>query len=474
MTELDTTHLLATADWQRARLARDARFDGLFFVAVKTTGIFCRPICPAVPPKEHNVEYFTHAVQAYGAGYRPCLRCRPDSAPGSCAWRGTDTTFQRALTLIDAGALQNGDMPALAARLGISDRYLRRLFQTRLGLSPKAYGLFGQVMFAKKLLHETALPMLDVAAAAGFHSLRRFNDACQKHLKMTPSAIRRQGEPSSDVRLTLAYRPPLNWQQMLAFWRARAIEGLEWVTDSSYGRTFTLPATAHTVEAKGWFEVSPIEGQACLALRIEVDPPHALRTVVQRVRQILDLDADVAMIEHHLQQATGAADWLTPGLRIPGIWSPFEAGIRAILGQQVSVAAARTHVTRLVAALGEPVTNTNAQRYFPTPEAIVTDSLDMLKMPTARRETVRRFAAWYMEHGHENDVEDWLTLKGIGRWTLDYVRMRALGEPDVWLGTDLGVKKALAQWSDGSEAAFDADRLAPWRSYATFHLWSKL
>ncbi|MFC3851317.1 DNA-3-methyladenine glycosylase 2 family protein [Salinispirillum marinum] len=471
MTKINSIELQAIQDWQRARLARDARFDGVFFVAVKTTGIFCRPICPAVPPKEHNVEYFTHAVQAYGAGYRPCLRCRPDSAPGSWAWRGTDTTFQRALALIDGGALQGGDMPALAERLGISDRYLRRLFQTRLGMSPKAYSLFGQVMFAKKLLHETALPMIDVAGAAGFQSLRRFNDACQKHLKMTPSAIRRQGEPSSDVRLTLAYRPPLNWQHMLAFWRARAVEGLEWVTEDAYGRTFTLPATDYAHAAKGWFEFSPIAGKHGLAMRVEVHPPSALRALVHRVRQLLDLDADVIAIEQHLTDATGAADWLTPGLRIPGIWSPFEAGVRAILGQQVSVAAARTHVTRLVEALGEPVEARHVQRYFPAPEVIASNPLDMLKMPTARRDTVRRFAAWYAEHGTTSKVEDWLTLKGIGRWTVDYARMRALGDPDVWLGTDLGVKKALATRAD---TTFDADRLAPWRSYATFHLWSKL
>lgn len=472
MTEFDVKDNQTGQDWQRARMARDARFDGLFFVAVKTTGIFCRPICPAVLPKEANVEYFAHAAQAYGAGYRPCLRCRPDSAPGSWAWRGTDTTFQRALSLIDAGALHAAGVPELAERLGISDRYLRRLFQARLGLSPKAYALFGQVMFAKKLLHETPLSMVDVAMAAGFQSLRRFNDACLKHLHMSPSAIRRQSGSGSEVSLTLAYRPPLNWQHMLAFWRARAVDGLEWVTDHAYGRTVTLPATDYSPVAKGWFTVSPIAGKHSLTLRVEIDRPQALRAVVLRVRQILDLDADVAAIEQHLQEAKGTAAWLTSGLRIPGIWSPFEAGIRAILGQQVSVAAARTHVTRLVEGLGEPLANNNTQqRYFPTPEAIATDSLDMLKMPTARREAVRRFAAWYAEQGSVADLSAWLTVKGIGPWTVDYVRMRALGEPDVWLGTDLGVKKALATWK-GEDIA--VEELAPWRSYATFHLWSHL
>lgn len=460
-------HKLSRAEYSRARFARDARFDGLFFVGVKTTGIFCRPICPIVPPLEANVEYFDHAATAYQAGYRPCLRCRPDSAPGSCAWRGTDTTFSRALTLIDEGALQSAGLPELASRLGISDRYLRQLFQQRLGLSPKAYALFGQVMFAKKLLHETSLSVTDIALAAGFNSVRRFNDAFLKHLQLAPSQIRRNKKAASQLGLTLAYRPPLNWNAMLTFWRKRSLSGVEWVRGDSYGRTFKLQdATGR--EAKGNFEVCPVPDANALQLLVEIDNPVMLKRLVVRVRQILDLDADIQLIEQQLSQVAGIKPLIKAGLRIPGIWHPFEAGVRAILGQQVSVAAARTHLERLVHALAPA--NDEGRYYFPDARTIAESDLEMLKMPASRRETLRRFAYWYQQHGEQEPIENWLMLKGIGRWTVDYVKMRALGHTDIWLAGDLGVQKALASlnWNE----MLDTDLLKPWRSYATFHLWN--
>ena len=459
---------LNNTDYQRARLTRDARFDGLFFIAVKTTGIFCRPVCPVVPPLENNVEYFEHAALAAQAGYRPCLRCRPDSAPGSCAWRGTDTTFTRALALLEAGDLNSCGLPTLAARLGIGDRYLRRLFQERLGMSPKAYALFTQVMFAKKLLHETSLSVTDIADAAGFNSLRRFNDAFRKQLQMSPSAIRRSRKELPELKLSLAYRPPLNWSLMLDFWRKRCVRSIEWVNGDSYGRTFVLHNPAGD-QARGYFEVCPAGVGHQLQLTVSIDKPAFLKPLVNRVRQILDLDADINQIEQQLGTA-GFHSVLTPGLRIPGIWHPFEAGVRAILGQQVSVAAARTHLERLVDALAEPLSSTG--NLFPSPSAIAASDLSMLKMPASRRETLRCFAEWYCLHGEEKPVTDWLALKGIGPWTVDYVQMRALGHTDIWLASDLGVKKALAQLTEG--AVFDSEALKPWRSYATFHLWHYL
>ena len=462
------TASLNNTEYQRARLTRDARFDGLFFIAVKTTGIFCRPVCPVVPPLEDNVEYFAHAALAAQAGYRPCLRCRPDSAPGSCAWRGTDTTFTRALALLDAGELTTSDLPALAARLGIGDRYLRRLFQERLGVSPKAYALFTQVMFAKKLLHETSLSVTDIADAAGFNSLRRFNDAFRKQLQLSPSAIRRSRKATPELRLSLAYRPPLNWSLMLDFWRKRCVRGIEWVNGERYGRTFVLRNPAGE-QARGYFEVCPAGGDHQLQLTVSIDKPAFLKPLVTRVRQILDLDADIQQIEQQLG-AAGFHTVLTPGLRIPGIWHPFEAGVRAILGQQVSVAAARTHLERLIDDLAEPLNDTH--KLFPTPSAIAASDLAMLKMPASRRETLRRFADWYHHQGEEKPMADWLALKGIGPWTVDYVQMRALGHTDIWLAGDLGVKKALAQLTEGT--AFDSAALKPWRSYATFHLWHYL
>ncbi len=215
--------MLSTDICQQARLARDARFDGLFFTAVKSTGIYCRPICPARAPAEAQVSYYFSSAAACAAGYRPCLRCRPDSAPGSAAWQGTDTTLQRALKLIDAGALQQQNQTQLAERLGISERYLRKMFQQQLGLAPKHYAITQQVLFAKKLLHETALPISGIAYQAGFNSVRRFNDAFKQQLQLSPSAIRR-GHDSTDpemIRLELSYRPPLAWHTMLQFWQAR-------------------------------------------------------------------------------------------------------------------------------------------------------------------------------------------------------------------------------------------------------------
>lgn len=465
---------LTSSECRRARFARDARFDGLFYIGVKTTGIFCRPICPVMPPLEANVEYFDHAAKAFLAGYRPCLRCRPDSAPGSCAWRGTDITFTRALGLIDAGALQHTDLTALAARLGISDRYLRRLFQQRLGLSPKAYALFGQVMFAKKLLHETSLSVTDIAAAAGFNSLRRFNDAFVKHLFLAPTDIRRGKRSAPVLSVTLAYRPPLDWQAMLGFWRKRCVAGLEWVDDHSYGRTFTLRNEQTGEGARGYFDVAPAEGKNLLQLNVHIDNPAFLKPLVTRVRQVLDLDADINLIERQLYELPGFHPIVKSGLRIPGIWHPFEAGVRAILGQQVSVAAARTHLERLVSALAEPcelAANNHHQRYyFPTPLAIAASDLSMLKMPASRRDTLRRFAQWYQQGGEHQPISSWLQLKGIGPWTVDYVQMRALGHTDIWLAGDLGIKKALANLNNGT--VFDSEQLKPWRSYATFHLWN--
>lgn len=467
MTSLEPNTLTPT-ECSRARFARDSRFDGLFFVAVKTTGIFCRPICPVIPPLEANVEYFDHAAKAYQAGYRPCLRCRPDSAPGSCAWRGTDTTFTRALTLIDDGALQHTDLPAFAARLGIGDRYLRQLFQQRLGLSPKAYAIFGQVMFAKQLLHETSLSMTAIATAAGFNSLRRFNDAFLKHLQLSPSAIRRDKNCVSALCITLAYRPPLNWNAMLEFWRKRCVSGIEWVDDNRYGRTFTMQDSRSGAKTKGHFEVSPLPDVHTLQLSVQIDNPLLLRRLVARVRQILDLDADIHLIEQHLKSLKNFRPIITSGLRIPGIWHPFEAGVRAILGQQVSVAAARTHLERLVHALAEE--DGQGRYFFPSAHTIATSDLAMLKMPASRREALQRFAAWYTQHGEEQPVESWLQLKGIGRWTVDYVQMRALGHTDIWLAGDLGIQKALGQLRDSQ--VFDNEQLKPWRSYATFQLWN--
>nr|WP_297459040.1 DNA-3-methyladenine glycosylase 2 family protein [uncultured Halomonas sp.] len=444
----------------RARLSRDARFDGHFFTAVKTTGIYCRPVCPATPPHERNVDYFASAMQAAQAGYRPCLRCRPDSAPGSPAWKGVDTTLERALRLIDEGALQYDSLARLSERLGISDRYLRQLFQTRFGVSPKTYALYQQCLFAKQLLHQTNLPVTDVVYASGFRSIRRFNDCFKTHMGLSPSQLRRLSAPDSgELVLQLAYRPPYAWATLQGFLAQRLIDGLEWIGDDRYGRSFVWQ------RAKGHFTATHDPQRHRFLVALEIDELAAMKAVVGNIRRVLDLDADTRAIEAHLAQATpGLA--LIEGLRLPGIWSQFEAGIRAIFGQQVSIAAARRLTQTLVDHLGEPLAG--ERRRFPEPASIAASDLAFLKMPGARRDTLRRLAQWHLDNPDTRDATQWLELKGIGQWTVDYARMRGASHPDIWLGGDLGVKKALGELGDASPT--DA---SPWRSYLTFQLWNR-
>lgn len=441
---------------QQARLSRDPRFDGQFFTAVKTTGIFCRPICPANPPKESNVQYFFNAALASKAGFRPCLRCRPDSAPGSWAWRGKETSFQRALSLIEQGALQQQRLPKLAERLGISERYLRQLFTQQLGMSPKQYAQVYQLMFAKQLLHNSRLAITDIAYASGFSSVRRFNDAFHKILRLTPSAVRRDHQQAAtENTITLAFRPPFNWQHMLDFYRLRLVRGVEQINGSSYQRTFRLN------NSEGWFELSPAS-DSTMAMTFSISDLSNLRPLIANVRRTLDLDANLNVIEDHLSKA-GLP--VTSGLRIPGVWNSWEAGIRAILGQQVSIKAAITQLNRLI-ALATPATDEAV--YFPEPYQLLNLPLEQLSIPNARRETLKSFARFMAENPNSHP-KDWLSIKGIGPWTINYARLRGLSEPDCFLSTDLVVKKALALLPNAKPSAF-----SPWGSYATFHCWSAL
>ena len=451
---------------QKARLSRDPRFDGQFFTAVHTTGIYCRPICPARPPLESNVSYFRLAVEAATAGYRPCLRCRPDSAPDSPAWKGVNTTIERAIKLINGGALQEASLTSLADRLGISDRYLRQLFQTHLGVSPKAYALYQQCLFAKQLLHQTRLPVTQVALASGFNSIRRFNDCFQKQLQLTPSAVRKAHssdltESTLTVQLSLCYRPPYDWQHMQSFLKHRVIQRLEWCTENNYGRTFMWQGCT------GHFTATHIASEHKFLVNIELDDITKLKSIVHNIRRVLDLDVDIASVQQDLQQHFGTIIAIKQGLRLPGTWSVFEAGIRAILGQQISVVAARNLVTTLVAELGQ---TTPAGQLFPSSKAIADSDLHFFKMPASRKQTLRNLAQHYVENASENDPQQWLALKGIGAWTVDYAKMRGLSDPDIYLAGDLGVKKAVKD----SSQTLQPELAAPWRSYLTLQLWSQL
>jgi len=450
-----------------ARLARDARFDGLFFIAVKTTGIYCRPICPAKTPLEKNVEYHDSAVSAAQSGYRPCLRCRPDSAPQSPAWQGTQTSFQRALVLINDGALQNSSVDDLAARLGISARYLRDLFQQNLGTSPKKVAIYQQCLFAKQLLHDSSLAITDIAYAAGFNSVRRFNEAMQDQIGLAPREIRkREKAVANTLRLKLYYRPPYAWSQLLRFLRSRVIPNLEWATDKVYSRTIRYQQTS------GYFSVENKSEQNFLELSLHLSDYRHLNLITQRIRTLFDVDAPIKQIDTQLSSLLTHDLIYLPGLRIPGIWSSFEAGVRAILGQQVSVQQANKLVTLLVNELGQnlAVQNQSERKLFPEPKVVSQHSLDFFRMPQARKDAIRRLAKYFVSTDETDNIDNWLALKGIGPWTVNYVKIRASKNPDVWLEGDAGLKNALKLISK----PLNIEEAKPWRSYLVFQLWNQL
>ncbi|MEZ9777022.1 AlkA N-terminal domain-containing protein [Vibrio sp. 10N.261.54.A5] len=439
-----------------ARYARDVRFDGMFFTAVKTTGIFCRPICPATPPKEENVEYFSHQAQALKAGYRPCLRCRPDSAPFSPAWKGVETTFLRAMQLIDNGALNSGSIVDLATRLGISDRYLRTLFDNYIGVSPKQYSLYSQLMFAKQLLHTSSMSITDVGFASGFNSTRRFNDAFQKELQLSPSQIRR-AKPSDTQsnHIQLGFHGPLDWNHLLRFYRRRMIEGLEGVGEDYYKRTVNVNGS------KGWFKATLAKDNR-LDIEFELDDISQLRSLIANIRRMFDLDVDIAKVETFFTTIDPNLV-AKSGIRIPGVWSAWEAGVRAILGQQVSVTAAIGQLNLLVKELSDE----HEKASFPTPKQIADADVSFLRMPGSRKETLKRFAEYMVDNEAEHPSK-WIELKGIGPWTIQYALLRGLSEPNHLLVGDLVVKKFIEH-----RPAINTESVSPWGSYATFHCWNQ-
>jgi len=392
--------------YQQARMSRDARFDGQFFVAVKTTGIFCRPICPAPAPKECNIEYFMTSVAAATNGYRPCLRCRPDSAPDSFAWKGKNTSFERALTLINEGTLTSHSISQLAERLGISSRYLNTLFQENLGTSAKNYAQHQQLMFAKTLLQQTSMSITQIAFAAGFNSLRRFNDCFQTKLKLTPSSLRKNKTVvtgTETISIFLSYRPPYAWSQLRDFLQHRSIAPIEWLDTNSYGRSFTWPSSTGN-EIHGKFTATHKSDKNGFEVSISISDINHLMPVVRNIRRILDLDAAIQSIDTQLTISSGLENKLCSGLRLPGTWNLFEAGVRAILGQQISVAGALKLVATLVQHYGKKQGDLTL---FPLPEDLLNYDLSELKMPASRRDTLRRFAM-FMADKPQASPDEWL------------------------------------------------------------------
>jgi AraC family transcriptional regulator, regulatory protein of adaptative response / DNA-3-methyladenine glycosylase II len=473
---------------EQARLSRDPRFDGLFFTAVATTGIYCRPMCPAPPAKPANVRYFGNAAAAEAAGYRPCLRCRPELSPEAGSWRRGDAVVARALKLIDQGVLAETPLATLAARVHVGERQLRRLFVERLGAPPIGVHGTRRLLFAKQLLTETALPVTQVAMAAGFGSLRRFNDSFRAAYGMAPRELRRRDPPATGdaLVLRLAYRPPYDFGAMLDFLRGRALPGVEQVDGRGYARAFG------TAAAPGWLRVTawPGGGETVHALQLELHGAAAgeLLDIVGRVRRMFDLDADPQAIAAVLGGDPRLRPLLRrrPGLRIPSGWDGFETAVRAVLGQQVSVAAARTLAARIADRFGEPLPQALAAhgftRLFPAPQALVDTDLAGIGLTGARAATLRAISAALLdgridfraESTLDEFVERWTALPGIGPWTAQYLAMRALGHPDAFPAEDLVLQKALP--GDGSRLKAAALRARaeswrPWRAYAVIQLW---
>ncbi|MDB5894290.1 MAG: fusion protein AdaA/AlkA : methylphosphotriester-DNA alkyltransferase and transcriptional [Rhodoferax sp.] len=482
---------------------RDARFDGRFFTAVTSTGIYCRPVCSVRTPKRENCRFFDHAAQAEGAGFRPCLRCRPELAPQTQAWSIQDASAilaQQAARLLDepdAWPDAPASAEALAVRMGISGRHLRRIFEAQFGISPLQYLQTRRLLTAKQLLADTHLAMPLVAASSGFASVRRFNAAFVAHYRLNPSQLRREGGVASSAAVStgravrLGYRPPYDVAAMLAFFRKRRVAQVEWVADEgappALGRT--LAVLNQGVRAEGWLRVEfdTVRHQALLSTSESLQA--ALPQVIRRVRALLDLDADPGAIHEVLGHRfpEGA------GLRVPGTVDGFELAVRAVLGQQITVAAARTLAQRLVDRLGTPIETpwSELSRLFPTPAAIATlgaaagEALGQLGIVRQRQAAIVALAQ-AMHDGRLRlhagadvaaTIETLKTLPGIGDWTAQYVAMRALRWPDAFPAGDVALHKALGvqgerQPARAAEAASQAWR--PWRSYAVLRAWAEL
>jgi AraC family transcriptional regulator of adaptative response / DNA-3-methyladenine glycosylase II len=474
----------------RALCTRDARFDGRIYIAVHTTGVYCRPTCPARTPKRENVTFYSTASAAQEAGFRPCLRCRPESSPDLAAWRGTSNTVSRALALIAEGALDGEAVDALAERLGVGERQLRRLFRQHLGASPIAVAQTRRVLFAKQLIVETTMPMAEVALASGFNSVRRFNATFDTLYQRPPRELRRSRLVDSEqtgaegITLMLPYARPYDWDAMIGFLAARAIKGIEAVNgDKRYRRSIALDG------AQGAISVEPDERKPGLRVTIRFPRIASLATIVRRVRRIFDLSADPLAIGEDLGRDPLLAPLIArrPGLRVPGAWDGFEVAVRAMLGQQITVTAASRLAAKLVAAYGEPLLPGLGDRLthtFPTPERMAHADLRPLGMPAARADALSSVAGvaaadpglFSPTQTLDSAIAKLRSLRGIGEWTAQYIAMRVLREPDAFPAADIGLMRALTPVGgsrlSAGEVLARAEAWRPWRAYAAQHLWT--
>ncbi|RIQ25093.1 DNA-3-methyladenine glycosylase 2 family protein [Jiangella rhizosphaerae] len=471
----------------RAVQGRDARFDGVFYLGVTSTGIYCRPSCPAMTPKRENVRFYRTAAEAQAAGFRTCRRCRPDATPGSAEWNIRADVVGRAMRLIADGVVDRDGVAGLAARLGYSERQVHRTLVEEVGAGPLRLARSQRAHTARVLLETTELPVTEIAFTAGFASVRQFNDTIREVYALTPTELRgkarRRGRAATagTVELRLAYRQPADLRGVLDFLALRAVPGVEEVDGGTYRRSLTLP------HGTGVAELTPRDGWLQATLRLA--DPRDLTAAVARCRRVFDLDADPQAVDDLLgaDPALGPLVVARPGTRVPGTVDGDELAVRGVLGQQVSVAAARTVAGRLVAEHGKPLdapvgTVTHA---FPTAAVLASVDPSTFPMPRSRQRTLHELTSRLadgtlsLDPGVDRDEAErrLLDVPGIGPWTARYVRMRALADPDVFLPTDLGVKHALAALGLPSEpraVAELAENWRPWRSYALLHVWATL
>ena len=529
------TTALHDDDAYQALTARDARFDGRLFVGVTSTGIYCRPVCRVRLPRRENCRFFANAALAEHHGFRPCLRCRPELAPGLSLTDSSDVLADQAARFLTqaAHAGEAPSLPAIAARLGVTDRHMRRIFARRHGVTPLAYLGTQRLLLAKQLLTDTTMPVTEVALASGFGSLRRFQAAFAQHYRLSPGALRRQGsaatatveqlargagpstaalaaatsaaaQPTAAAKpiaaarpsaaaatrvdtLRLAYRPPYDQAGVLAFMARRAVAGLEQADASGLRRTLALQHQGTTLA--GWLDIRFQPGRNAVLLQVSPTLRPALGPLLQRARQALDLDAEPGQIDPVMATVLGPA---RPGLRLPGAWCGFESAVRVVLGQQVTVAAARTLTHRLVQRFGTPVATPwpGLDRLFPSAATLATASAEDIGTLGIVRQRVRALQALasavasgdlVLDLGGntaEDPIAALTALPGIGDWSAQLIAMRALAWPDAWPATDIGLLQALAAHTGGQRDAAAATALAeawrPWRSYAVMHLWHAL
>ncbi len=465
----------------RAVKGRDPRFDGRFFTGVKTTGIYCRPVCRARIPARQNTMFFASAAAAEQAGFRACRRCRPEASPGTPAWIGTSATVSRALRLIEDGGLDDGDVEALSERLGIGGRQLRRLFRDHLGTTPVVLAQTRRAHFARRLIDTTRLSMSEIAYTAGFGSIRRFNEVMQKSFGCPPSELRsRAVQGNGHLYLRVAVRQPFAWQALLGFVAPRAVHQVERVIEDRYERIVSVE------DATGELSVEYRPDESAIWVKVSESLSEHLLTIVARVRGLFDLDAEPDAIDKHLR-----ADSLLSrsvrrfkGLRVPGAFDGFEVGVRAILGQQVTVKGASTLAARLVERYGEPFKSSigGLERTFPPPERLSRARLEKIGLPRQRAQTIREFASRAASKELTFDTKGSLTetletlrdVPGIGSWTANYLAMRVFREPDAFACEDLGIRKALGRKgapASVQDAKKRGEAWRPWRAYASMHLW---